>query len=64
MLGGYPEKVMPIHISKDESEGWNRDSIVAQWVKNPNTVGLVTAEAQVQSPAQWVKGSGTATAAV
>ena len=39
---------------------------VVQWVKNPTAAAWVTAEAWVCSPAlaQWVKGSGVATAVV
>ena len=35
---------------------------MAQWIKNPTAVAQVTAEVQVQSPAQRVKGSSIATA--
>lgn len=39
---------------------------MAQWGKNPTVAARVTAEAWVWSsgPAQWVKGSGIAEAAV
>ena len=37
---------------------------MAQWVKNPTAVAQVTAEAQVPSPAQWIKESGIAAAAL
>ena len=36
---------------------------MAQWVKNPVAAAQMTEYMWVQSPAQWVKGSGVAAAA-